>query len=884
MTFFENNPTEYRSTWSGNRKVTGIVSVNSLDFVKNIFQSYQNDYIVVLLNSKEDEKRINDTGVSKIISPKIEFGWSKLKLHPRHDNNIAQIAFTSGTTGQPKGVILTHEALNDVVSRLNEIMSVDSSIREYVGVPVNYSFGFGRCRAVATAGGEFYLPENGFNPLEIRDMLLDGAINAISAVPSLWRSLFQCQDIFGHETKNVKWIEIGSQYMSQKEKEKLCHLFPQATIVQHYGLTEASRTTFLRIDQTEGKYLESVGNVYGQTKIKISEEGKIMIKGPHVAQTLLVNGVEINNTDEQGWLTTGDFGKIEDDYLYYLGRADDLINCGGFKIPPDEIERYIREKLKIQSGIVVTKVADVMRGEAILVAILEDSGLNRGDVKNAAVDAIAQYNIHSADAVKVMELDSFPSTATGKIKRKEITKLFESNIVEHRTESQQQDKENNLISESEKEIIKVWKEVLGVDKIDINSNFFQMGGDSLTAISVMVKMEQLGISRDIVKGMLQGLTVRELAMRIEESQNTENLKVSHTISNVYTQTGMNINIIRGILVLCVIMGHWSEGFFNKLPEVIGSTLAPFIANLFAAGTPGFAVIYGVSTGYSLFSVYQNDRQRFQKVVSTTLNLLIGGVLILAITEITAKFLQGELNTFTDITNSFYSVISYYLLITATISLWFKLLSKFRNPSVVAICLSVFLYCSYYYIFQPLSSYRQEGLIELGKILISAKYSYFNLVAGTLGGIGIGIRIRENMEKNPIPLDFLWIGLALVGAAFVTSSHGGMFESWWIWPRPIWIWTWLFYTGLIMIGLRFIQQVLAKYNQFPPKYKFVFQFFSSIGILAFPFFITQDLVLPLKDTLDVFGVPSIISLAVVMLMFFGSSIFLFKKVYSVNYSW
>jgi long-subunit acyl-CoA synthetase (AMP-forming) len=379
------------------KQVTGIVSVNSIDFVNTVFDCFKKDQIVAFLSNETDRYKIQTTGATQVITPELKFGWCDTKFTPKLTQSIAQISFTSGTTGQPKGVLLTHHALNDVVERLNNIMEVDSSIREYVGVPTNYSFGFGRCRAVATVGGQFYIPENGFNPLEIRDMLLNGSINAISAVPSLWRTLFQCEDIFGSETSAVKWIEIGSQYMSRCEKERLRQLFPQAKIVQHYGLTEASRSTFLRIDQTQGEHLESVGKAYGKTDIKISADGKITIKGPHVAEKLLVGGQSKTNIDPNGWHETNDLGVLKNGYLYYLGRSDDLINCGGIKISPDNIEKSIRTMLDIQSGIAVARANDPVRGEVILIATLRS-------VKDAAILAAATYKYsqcgcHQTDGV-----------------------------------------------------------------------------------------------------------------------------------------------------------------------------------------------------------------------------------------------------------------------------------------------------------------------------------------------------------------------------------------------------------------------------------------------------------------------------------------------------
>lgn len=870
------------------KEVIGVVAVNSIDFVNTVFDCFNKNQIVVFLSNETDRYKIEATGATKITTPKSEFGWCNAKLTPNSTESTAQISFTSGTTGKPKGVLLTHHALNDVVERLIEIMEIDSSIREYVGIPVNYSFGFGRCRVVATVGGRFYIPENGFNPLEIRDMLLEGSINAISAVPSLWRALFQCQEIFGDETKAVKWIEIGSQYMSRAEKEQLRKIFPQANIVQHYGLTEASRSTFLAIDQTEGEHLESVGKAYGKTQIKLSADNKITIKGPHVAKNLLIGGQTKKNIDADGWHETNDLGDIKDGYVYYLGRADDLINCGGIKVSPDNIEKLIRETLNIQSGIAVARANDPVRGDAILVGILKGSELNRQIVKDAAIDAAVKHNIQSPDAVKIMEFAEFPATATGKIQRKQLTQLYAKQVEALEAARQKQLSQNIsqtqdqlLLTDQEKEIIAAWKSVLGVEHIDVDSNFFEIGGDSLTAISVMVKMEKLGISKQIAQGMLQGLSVRELAARMEGSEET----TSHTISNHYTKTGMNINIVRGILVLCVISGHWSGAFFGMLPSVIETTLKPLLAPIFGAGTPGFAIIYGVSAGYSMFTIFNTDRKRLIKILYATFGLLAGGILLLAIIGFINKLVDGTVTSLTDVTNLFYSVLTYYLLITPTLPLWFHIIAKSKNPAAKSIFLSVILYCSYYYFFAPLGSYETDGFVELAKLMVSAKYSYFNLLAGTLSGIAIGIIIRQNIQKSPMPSTFTWVGLASVASGFVVSSHAGMFDNWLVWPLPkTSIWGWLFYLGVVTLALAITNNILSGYNHLSSVAKFILQSLSTIGILAFPLFVTHAIVIPLKNLIVAAGLPNSLSLLIAMSLFLVTFVFMFKKVHSVNFTW
>ena len=142
----------------------GVVSVNSTGYVEAMFHCLEAGEVAVPLKYGEDHDRINAAKVERVLTPKSGSAWMEREFQPSTSNSTAIVSFTSGTEGQAKGVLLTHQNLADVVTRLNGLMQVDHSISEYIGVPVYHSFGFGRCRAIASAGGRFFLPESGFKP------------------------------------------------------------------------------------------------------------------------------------------------------------------------------------------------------------------------------------------------------------------------------------------------------------------------------------------------------------------------------------------------------------------------------------------------------------------------------------------------------------------------------------------------------------------------------------------------------------------------------------------------------------------------------------------------------------------------------------------------
>jgi len=457
--------------------VYGLQKTNSIDFIKNVFQLYASNKVIAFLDSNASSS-VMALNISKTITPDDQYGWYKIAQPPIESDTPAQIVFTSGTEGNAKALLISHRALADVVYRLNKIMNVDSSIKEYIGVPVTYSFGLGRCRAVAAAGGCFYIPENGFNPVEIKKMLDADEINAISAVPSLWRMVLENPDSIGISGLKVKWIEIGSQYMSKMEKEQMKALFPNAKIIQHYGLTEASRSTFLDISSTEGKHLESVGKAYGDVKVDISDDNRIMLQGPNLAMGLITNQKIVPIVDENSWLITNDNGHIEDGYLYFDGRSDDIINFGGIKINPEKLQQNLDKRLPAQNTIAISRIADSLRGDGIFIAVEKKCPLDLSIIKESVLDELNKLGINAASSLKLQHVDSIPRTETGKVKRKALTELYKK--VDQITDTQ-------IDSDS---VYGVFKKIFPKHIINNEDSFKDLGGDSLNYVQLSMMLEK----------------------------------------------------------------------------------------------------------------------------------------------------------------------------------------------------------------------------------------------------------------------------------------------------------------------------------------------------------------------------------------------------------
>lgn len=540
------------------KKLVGLVSVNSIDYIEKLFKLYESDQTAVLIKNKVDKNEVNGIILDYIIEPAHKTGWFSPKSPSSSNEEIAQISFTSGTEGEPKAIAISHHALNNTASRLVEVMNMDQTIKEYIGAPVNFSFGLGRCRAISVAGGIGYLPPNGFDPLEISKMLANNEINAVSAVPTLWRVILENKKYFKGIGSKLRWIEIGSQYMSRDEKIDLRDLFPKAKIIQHYGLTEASRTTFLDISN-ETDALESVGKPSQNIEVKLNEENKICIKGPHLCTGVISDGNVKSLTNNDGWFETSDFGEIKDGYLYYKGRADDVINCGGIKISPEILEREMRLSLTTSIGFCISKISDNERGEIPLIAILKESSHQQEVVEKTALQELSVMGLRLA-TLPILIMDEFPVTATGKLQRKKISSQFKSPIS----------KEINNKRKKPTSVREIFENMFGAKNLNNNPSFDLLGGDSLNYVKASIQLEEY-------LGYLPK-EWNQLSLSTLENCAISKSKLSNVETNIF---------LRSIAILAVVLGHSGFTFIGGGTQLlfilVGYNLARFQSKSFIQG-------------------------------------------------------------------------------------------------------------------------------------------------------------------------------------------------------------------------------------------------------------------------------------------------------------
>jgi acyl-CoA synthetase (AMP-forming)/AMP-acid ligase II/acetyltransferase-like isoleucine patch superfamily enzyme len=351
---------------------------------------------------------------------------------PRVEHAIAAktpalIMFTSGTTAKKKAVLLSHENLVQATLNINEFIKIDERVREFVAVPLYHSFGLGRVRAVLAVGGTLVLNDGHLNAAAMIQAIEGKRANALSTVPA-GLSMFsgKLEAPLRRIGPQIEVIELGSAFMSPDEKARLLDVFPRARVCMHYGLTEASRSTFLEF-RRESQKLSTVGRPAPNVTIEIhdpegrarpaGEQGEIVVRGAHVTLGYFRDEERTSAAfTADGAFRTGDFGFLDPEgYLHLLGRKDEIINRGGIKISPLELEEKLSEAYPdVEMCVVGVPDPTGLAGEIPVLAYTGTIELLLSDVLSALSQKVERNKLpHS-----IVKVESIPRTANGKPMRR----------------------------------------------------------------------------------------------------------------------------------------------------------------------------------------------------------------------------------------------------------------------------------------------------------------------------------------------------------------------------------------------------------------------------------------------------------------------------------
>jgi amino acid adenylation domain-containing protein len=497
----------------------------------------------VLLTRKRYKEGISFPGVVVNVDDKNEYDRDGSNLDASGSSgDLAYVIYTSGSTGKPKGAMIEHHSVINRIFWMNKAYPIDGN--DVILQKTTYTFDVSVWELFwwSFVGAGVCLLENKGekDPDVIIESIKKNNVTVMHFVPSMFNSFLHYIEMKGNfeeiaglkqifcsgEALSVKHIEMFNRITDKARHIKLINLYgpTEATVdVSHYECRREEKTGVIPI----GKPIDNIRlYIIGSNRElqPIGLAGELCISGVGLARGYL-NKPElteekfIDNPFEPGkkMYRTGDLARwMPDGNIEYLGRMDFQVKIRGFRIELGEIESVLRKHTGVKDAVVTAKSVGNEGGDKKLVAYLvpkEGETLIETQLREYLGEKLPEYMVPT---VYVM-MDEIPLTSSGKAN---IRALPEPETADLRS------KEEYVApsTDTEKKLAEVWGKVLGIEKVSINDNFFNLGGDSILSIQVMALAKKNGLDLSIqqlfkyptIRGLSQTLNMTETEAEDEE--------------------------------------------------------------------------------------------------------------------------------------------------------------------------------------------------------------------------------------------------------------------------------------------------------------------------------------------------------------------------------
>jgi acyl-CoA synthetase (AMP-forming)/AMP-acid ligase II len=360
------------------------------------------------------------------------------------DEDTTILIYTAGTTGSPKGVMLSHNSF--AVYVLENVTPADPELEErnILTVPLYHVAGI-QAMMAAIYGGRTLVMERQFKPAEWMELVETEKANRAMMVPTMLKQLMDHPDFSKHDLRSLQVVTYGAAPMPLEVIKKAVDVFPWVSFINAFGQTEtASTITTLgpedhiiagTEEEKEKKLrrLSSIGKPMSDVEMKIVGEegdelppgqvGEIVARGPRVMTGYWKDEEKTEKTiDKEGWVHTGDMGYMDEDgYFFLAGRTTDMIIRGGENISPEEVEAVLHSHPKIEEAAVIG-VPDEEWGEQPRAIVVVKHG------ETATADEIIEYCRAKMSSFKrprsVIFVNELPRNPMGKVLKRVLREQY----------------------------------------------------------------------------------------------------------------------------------------------------------------------------------------------------------------------------------------------------------------------------------------------------------------------------------------------------------------------------------------------------------------------------------------------------------------------------
>ncbi len=409
-------------------------------------------------------------------------------------DDVALVLHTSGTTSRPKLVALTHANLLASARHIGATLQLQPGDRCLNVMPLFHIHGLVAGVLASLAAGGSTACTRSFSAAQFPDWLERWKPTWYTAVPTMHQAVLahaRSQQGAPRQT-SLRFIRSSSAALPPAVMAGLEEVFG-VPVIESYGMTEAAHQMASNPLPPRARKPGSVGPAAGPEVVILNPAGvqlgrgatgEVAIRGPNVIRGYTDNPGANAGAFFDGWFRTGDQGYLDaDGYLFITGRLKELINRGGEKIAPREIDEVLLAHDGVRQAVAFA-VPHPTLGEDVAAAVVRSDGapVTEAQLRKFALDRLPAFKVPS----RILFVEDIPKGPTGKIQRIGLVdRLASSLAVAYEAPA----------SDTEQLVVKTMCEVLGCQNAGRNDNFFSLGGDSLRATQVLARLEQaLGIT------------------------------------------------------------------------------------------------------------------------------------------------------------------------------------------------------------------------------------------------------------------------------------------------------------------------------------------------------------------------------------------------------
>lgn len=359
-----------------------------------------------------------------------DHGADRPRAEPPRPDETAALMYTSGTTGQPKGVMLSHLGVVEGARLKTERIPVSPGDRVLCVLPLFHSGGLNDLAFPTAYRASTIVLRRGFSASEFWDCIERYRINAFYIVPTMWNILLRATEASTVDTSSLRFGVSGAAPIPPEQLEECRQRFG-IPIVEGYGLTESSGG--IAANTLERSKCGSVGLPFEGLEMRIVDPdekplpagqiGEIAVRGDVVMQGYLNRPEATDEVIVDGWLHTGDLGYFDDDgFLLIADRKKEMIIRGGVNVYPKEIENAIAEHPAVAAVAVIPEAHDKY-GQVGKACVVRARGakLEEGELREFCAARLAAYKVPETFVFRA----SLPRNAIGKVVKKQLARELE---------------------------------------------------------------------------------------------------------------------------------------------------------------------------------------------------------------------------------------------------------------------------------------------------------------------------------------------------------------------------------------------------------------------------------------------------------------------------